>query len=257
VQVLAPTPSSTGENPVFDLVDVFLIVMVALGSMFFLFLVTFAIFFALHPSHNVDPKEVAFNAFLIIPVQVVSYILTVGFMVFIVWQRYRTDFLQAVRWNMPTAKRAWGALAGGVGLAFISQMLSVALQRWIPKSLPIDQYFRTPASAYMLAGFGILIAPVVEELFFRGFLYPALARPLGVAPATAITAAGFALLHSEQLAHAWAPLLILFGVGTVLTTIRAITKSVALCVFIHMGYNLTLFTVAFIASSGFRHLERM
>jgi len=24
-----------------------------------------------------------------------------------------------------------------------------------------------------------------------------------------------------------------------------------------MGYNFTLFTVAFIASSGFRHLERM
>jgi len=254
---LAPARISTDENPVFNLVDVFLIVLVALGSMIVCFAVTFAIYFTLHPSRGVDPKAVAYNAFLVIPVQVVSYILTVGFMVFIVWQRYRADFLQAVRWNMPTAKRAWAALAGGVGLAFASQLLSLALQRWIPKSLPIDQYFRTTASAYMLAGFGIFIAPLVEELFFRGFLYPALSRPLGVAPATAITAAGFALLHSEQLAHAWAPLLILFGVGTALTAIRAVTKSVALCVFIHMGYNFTLFTVAFIASSGFRHLERM
>jgi membrane protease YdiL (CAAX protease family) len=257
LQILTPAPSRTDENPVFNLLDVFLIVIVALGSMLGCTVVALAIFFALHPSRSVDPKTVAFNAFLIIPVQVVSYILTVGFMVFIVWQRYRADFLQAVRWNIPTAKRAWAGLAGGVGLAFFSQLLSLALQRWIPKSLPIDQYFRTTASAYMLAAFGILIAPLVEELFFRGFLYPALARPLGVAPATAITAAGFALLHSEQLAHAWAPLLILFGVGTVLTAIRAITKSVALCVFIHMGYNFTLFTVAFIASSGFRHLERM
>src|SRR5262249_13621721 len=122
VQVLAPARISTDENPVFNLVDVFLIVLVALGSMIVCFAVTFAIYFTLHPWRGVDPKAVAYNAFLVIPVQVVSYILTVGFMVFIVWQRYRADFLQAVRWNMPTAKRAWAALAGGVGLAFASQL---------------------------------------------------------------------------------------------------------------------------------------
>src|SRR5262249_505602 len=169
-------------NPVFNLVDVLLIVMVALGSMIICFAVAFAIYFALHPSRSVDPKAVAYNAFLVIPVQVVSYILIVGLMVFIVWQRYRADFLQAVRWNMPTAKRAWAALAGGVGLAFASQLLSLALQRWIPKSLPIDQYFRTTASAYMLAGFGIFIAPLAEHLFFPRFLYPAHSPALWCAP---------------------------------------------------------------------------
>lgn len=254
---LSAAPGKADENPVFNILDVFLIVVVAVGSLIFCLLVAMGIFSALHPSRSLDPKALAFNAFLIIPSQITAYILTVGFMVFLVWQRYRTGFLQAVRWNTPAAKLAWGALAGGAGLALISQLLSLTLQRWIPKSLPIDQFFRTPGSAYMLAAFGVLVAPLVEELFFRGFLYPALARPLGTVPAIAITSAGFALVHAQQLAQAWAPLLILFGVGTTLTLVRAISKSVALCVLIHVGYNFTLFTFAFIATSGFRHLERM
>jgi membrane protease YdiL (CAAX protease family) len=250
---LAVAPGRAVENPVFNLLDVLLIVLVALGSLAFCFLIAL---FASHPSHSVDAKEIAFNALFIIPVQVAAYILTVGFMVFLVWQRYRTGFLQAVGWNAPATKAAWIPLLGGAGLAVVSQVLSLALHRWIPKSLPIDQLFRTPASAYLLAAFGILVAPMVEEIFFRGFLYPSLARPLGMAPAITLTAAGFALLHAQQLAHAWAPLLILFGVGTVLTVVRALTKSVALCVLIHTGYNFTLFTVVFIATQGFHHMER-
>jgi uncharacterized protein len=118
------------------------------------------------------------------------------------------------------------------------------------------------------------VAPLVEELFFRGFLYPALerplekmffrvqvdpalAQPLGIALAMALTALGFALIHSEQLAHAWAPLLVLFAVGMVLTAVRVKTKSVAVCVLIHMGYNFTLFTLLYVNTGGFRHLERV
>ena len=236
--------------------DVLLVVVVALGSLLFCSIIAVGIFLALHPSRNLDTKALASNALVIIPAQVAAYILTVWFMVFLVWTRYRTAFLPAVRWNMPDSKIAWRALAGGAAMAIASQLLSAALQRWIPKSLPIDQFFRTPASAYVLSVFGILVAPFVEELFFRGFLYPALARPLGVAAATAITAAGFALLHAGQLAHAWAPLLILFGVGMVLTLVRARTKSVAICVLMHMGYNFTLFSTLFIVTQGFRHMER-
>lgn len=235
--------------------DVLIIAAVAFVSLIFTTIIAVFILLASR-KFRLDPKDLASNVLVFIPVQVLAYILTVGFMVFWVWQRYRTGFLQAVRWNMPGARFAWGAVAGGSVLGLISDVLSGLLHRWIPKHLPMDEFFRTPGSAYALAAFGILIAPVVEELFFRGFLYPALARPLGVVPATALTAAGFALLHSSQLAHAWVPLLMLFGVGTVLTAVRALTKSVAVCVLIHTGYNFTLFAVTYILTHGFRHLEQ-
>jgi membrane protease YdiL (CAAX protease family) len=161
-----------------------------------------------------------------------------------------------VRWNQPPARRALLAFAAGSGVGLGTQLFSVLLQRWIPKSLPIEQYFKTPSAAYALAIFGILIAPVVEELFFRGFLYPALARPLGAGVSMVLTAGGFALIHAEQLALAWAPLLLLFTVGMILTAVRAKTKSVAVCVLMHMGYNFTLFLLLYIATQGFRHMER-
>lgn len=250
-----PARPSTGENPVFNLVDVLLIVLVAVFSLIFCGTVAVILVYAAHPFRG-DVREMATNVLLFLPAQVAAYCLTVGFMVALVWQKYRTGFLTAVRWNMPKPQLAWGAVALGALLGLTSQVAAGLLQRWIPKSLPIEQYFRTPASAYALAAFGILVAPVVEELFFRGFLYPALARPLGSVPAIALTAGGFALLHSEQLAHAWVPLLMLFAVGAVLTVVRARTKSVATTVLIHMGYNLTLFALLFYATDGFRHMER-
>ena len=45
----------------------------------------------------------------------------------------------------------------------------------IPKTLPIDDFFRTPADVWMVALFGTFLAPVCEELAFRGFLLPSLA----------------------------------------------------------------------------------
>jgi membrane protease YdiL (CAAX protease family) len=44
-------------------------------------------------------------------------------------------------------------------------------------------------------------------------------------------------------------------VGTILTVARAKTKSVAVSVLIHMAYNSTLFTLLYIATQGFRHME--
>jgi membrane protease YdiL (CAAX protease family) len=247
---------SQRENPVFNLVDVALIVLVAVVALVFCSGVVAVILIAVRGPHAADFKDPAKSLLIFLPIQVAAYVLTVGFMVFRVWTKYRTGFLQAVRWNFPATKIVYGALAGGAALGLTSELLQGLLQRWIPKSLPIEQYFRTTSSAYAMAAFGILVAPLVEELFFRGFLYPALARPLGVVWATALTAGSFALLHEQQLAHAWVPLLILFGVGTVLTVVRAVTKSLATCVLIHMGYNFTLFALTFIVTQGFRHMER-
>ncbi|HLW54847.1 MAG TPA: type II CAAX endopeptidase family protein [Candidatus Angelobacter sp.] len=252
----APAKQLAGENPVFNLWDVLLIFVTAAVSLFFCSLFALLVIYATHQgSGRLNEKQLAGNILVFLPAQVAAYILTVGFMVFLIWQKYRMDFLQAVKWNMPEGKMAWGALGVGAGLAVATQLASAVLHPWIPKSLPIEQYFRTPASAYALAAFGILVAPFVEELFFRGFLFPALARPLGLFWSTIITAFGFALIHGEQLAHAWIPLLLLFSVGTVLTLARAKTKSVAVSVLIHIGYNTTLFTILYIATHGFRRMD--
>ena len=97
----------------------------------------------------------------------------------------------------------------------------------------------------------------MEELFFRGFLYPVLARRLGLPIAVLVTALGFALLHGAQLMFSWGPVLVIFLVGIVLTIVRAKTNSVGAGVLIHMAYNGTITVAMFAATDGFRHLEKL
>lgn len=198
--------------------------------------------------------QLARDPLLIIPAQFAAYMVLVFFMYAVVRRERGYGFLPAVRWNWPHG--TWiGFLALGAIVAIAGQLLSALLP--IPKSLPIDQYFHSSADAWMMAIFGISVAPFVEELFFRGFLYPVLARPLGVGLGIVFTAIPFALLHSAQLGNAWGPLVVLFVVGVVLTAVRAVTKSVASSMLVHMGYNLTLFSLLFVASGHFQHLEKV
>jgi hypothetical protein len=63
------------------------------------------------------------------------------------------------------------------------------------------------------------------------------------------------VIHGAQLGYSWAALVPIFIVGATLTVTRAITKSVATCVLIHMTYNFLLMAQAFVATHGFRDLQ--
>ena len=159
----------------------------------------------------------------------------------------------AIHWNWPSNISGY-VLAGfalSVGLQGLAHFLP------IPKDLPIDTYFRTPAEAWALGILSITLAPLMEELFFRGFLYPVLARRIGLPLAVFLTALGFALLHGSQLKFSWGPVLVIFLVGLVLTMVRAKTNSVAAGVLIHMAYNGTITIAMYAATDGFRHLEKL
>jgi CAAX protease family protein len=197
--------------------------------------------------------DLARNPRVVVPAQWSAYLVVIGYMVWVVRSRGRA-FWATIRWNWPQA--TWfGWMAMGVGLAVVVQSASALLP--IPKSLPIDLYFRDTVDAYMMAAFGLTFAPLMEELFFRGFLYPAVARRWGVVGGVVVTSALFAFIHASQLAHAWAPLLLLFFVGVVLTVIRANKGSVATTFLIHVGYNATLFGLLYVASDHFRHFEKL
>lgn len=255
-----PPPQFTEPEPRrdagVDLVDVVLITMAAVCSIFFSVILGSIVVYIARSPRPVDPKDLAGNAFFVIPTQLAAYLIVVGFMAFLASIRHGQSLAQTVHWNAPVRKLALTAIGAGAGLGICSDLGSTLLQRWTPKSLPIEHFFTGPASGYLLAAFGVLVAPLVEELFFRGFLYPAVARWTGSLASILITAAAFAGLHGAQLAYAWAPLVVLFVVGAVLTIIRARTGSVAMCVLVHMGYNLVLFILLFFATGGFHHMER-
>ena len=247
---LAPPPP---ENPAWNLVDVLWVTAIWLITVVSLGILVGFVIFALHGAKKFQGETAA----LVVPLQTVAYLLMVALIAHMIRLRRGGRFLSAISWKAPPVGTALLALAGGMGLAFLSEGFSIMFSRWTPKSLPIERFFRDADSAYLMAFYGVIVAPFVEELFFRGFLYPALARRIGVSTSVILTASAFALMHWQQLAHAWVPLLWLFLVGTVLTVVRALTKSLAASVLVHLSYNSTLFLVIFLVTHGFRQMERV
>lgn len=199
-------------------------------------------------------KEVATFPLVTVVAQLLAYVLVVAYMVTLAWRR-GSPFLEAIRWNWPKNGRWVAYLFGGVVLSIGLQGVAHFLP--MPKELPIDEFFHTPAQAWGLSIFGVTFAPVMEEFFFRGVLYPVLQRWTGVFLAVLLTSASFGLLHVSQLGHAWGPVLIVFLVGVALTVTRALTKSVSASLLMHIAYNATLTVLIYMVTDGFTHLEKM
>jgi len=221
-----------------------------------LFVGVFAVLFlaraSIYPHRSL--AAIASNPLVIVAGQSLAYLLVLGYMyVLVTRERRRPDFLEAIHWNWPSNVAIY------VVVGFVLSLALQALAHFlpIPKELPIDKFFQTPAEAWALGILSITLAPLMEELFFRGFLYPVLARSLGLPVSVFLTALGFALLHGAQLMFSWGPVLVIFLVGVVLTMVRAKTNSVAAGVLIHMAYNATITVAMFAATDGFRHLERL
>ena len=185
--------------------------------------------------------------------QLLAYLLVLGFMVAVVKRVPGHEFWRELRWIWP---QHWALyLVAGFVLSLGLQAFAHLLP--MPKDLPIDRFFRTAQEAWALSLFGMIVAPLMEELFFRGFLYPVLVRRLGTAAAVVLTSASFGLIHASQLGRAWGPVLVVSLVGLALTITRAATKSVAPGFLMHVAYNSTISVLLFAGTGGFRHLERL
>jgi hypothetical protein len=171
----------------------------------------------------------------------------------------------------------WTAL-GCFALAVLDELLLPG-----PPNAPIDEIFRSPGAAWLMFGFGVTLAPLFEEIFFRGFLLPGLAtacdwagerfthqspRPLdenghpqwsvsAMVIASIATSLPFALMHAEQTGKSLGPFLLLITVSLVLCFVRLRTRSLAASTMVHACYNFVLFFSMLVGTGGFRHLENM
>jgi uncharacterized protein len=247
-------------------------------SLAFIFLVSFqtAIFAAAH----VRPSDAAAeHPLLMLASEALTYLFTLAVSWWIFPQFWGRRFLDGIQWNVLGARRRWFWIVPIGVLVSISAQLSEHL---VPTPhTPLENFFKTPTDAWLLTLFGVLIVPVIEEIAFRGFLLPALATaydwlamertPAGLQrwesstmhskPAlifgAVLSSLAFALLHGDQLSFSWGVLSILFCVSIVFSYVRIRAHSVAASTLMHATYNLTIFSVAFIASGGYRHLDKL
>ncbi|MDD5634711.1 MAG: type II CAAX endopeptidase family protein [Candidatus Omnitrophica bacterium] len=85
----------------------------------------------------------------------------------------------------------------------------------------------------------LLIAPVVEEIIFRGFLFPAINKYLGIYISIVLTSVLFTLAHYHQVGNDYLFAFLLFILSLVITWAKALTKSTWFAIVLHAIYNFT------------------
>ncbi len=144
------------------------------------------------------------------------------------WTPFRAD---RVYWWLVVA-----AMAYGLGASLALGYLHPAAKTWfaIPDS-PL-----AVVSAFILV---VVLAPLSEELLFRGWIYTALRWRFGFAAALWASAIPFAIAHWES-THLYA--LAILPMGLVLGYVRERTGSVRATTLFHMIYNFSGLALTFL-----------
>ena len=111
---------------------------------------------------------------------------------------------------------------------------------------PIAVALSKPGAARVVfAIFAICLAPVVEEVLFRGVLFAGLSQRFSPASSAAIVTALFLAVHVTQYWRYWPALLFVLLLGVILAIARVRFGSIAPGIAAHFSYN--LLAVAFIS----------
>ena len=135
-----------------------------------------------------------------------------------------------------------GLSALGFALGMVLQVPAESLHQLVLRHFPMSELELANRAALLSASSTskivalvvvvTCVAPLVEELFFRGAMFGALRRSQSVGGAAAATAVAFMLGHLDV--RSWPGLLV---VGAVLAHLRAVSGSLLPCLALHVGFN--------------------
>lgn len=92
-------------------------------------------------------------------------------------------------------------------------------------------------AVYLVALVATLTAPLVEEVVYRGILYSAFQRTLGVPAAFVIATLLFSIVHVPQYYPSYSTIFLLCLLSVVLTSIRVWSGNLLPCIILHTLFN--------------------
>jgi membrane protease YdiL (CAAX protease family) len=146
----------------------------------------------------------------------------------------------------------WVYFISGCGLAIFVAVASSQVHT--KENLPIQELFKNRSNALLLMAMAVLVAPLVEETVFRGYLYPLFAKSFGIVPGVLITGILFGLMHGAQLGWTWGIVTLLMIVGVIFTFARAYTGTVLASFLLHLGYNSMIAVTTIVSTHAFTRL---
>ena len=121
---------------------------------------------------------------------------------------------------------------GGLLIGILYDMLMTSLWEE-PTSSVILEFTNSGLGLATIAVLAVVVAPVAEEVFFRGFLFSGIGKRYGFGWGAIVSALLFSLAHIMQ-PGAFLPIFLL---GLLLAWLYMRTGSIWACIFTHFAYN--------------------
>ena len=208
-----------------------------------LFIIPFALHRGLNPASPDFPRDALELAltdrtgiFLQILAILPAHLLTFAVVWAVVTGFGKRPFLESLGWTWAGKLRLWQSVAVGILLFTIATGLAKLLGAEKPTQL--EQIINSSLGArYAIAALAVFTAPFIEEFVYRGVIYSALQRLIGMNGAVVIVLGLFTIIHVPQY---WPNIGVISAVALLsiaLTIVRAYYGRLLPCVIIHMAFN--------------------
>jgi membrane protease YdiL (CAAX protease family) len=178
-----------------------------------------------------DPTLIFFSILGVVP----AHLLTLLIVWFLVTNRGRRPFWQTLGWSFPENFGPWKTIALAVVLLGVGVLFTQLVGG---KETALEQIVNSSLKARFATAFlAFATAPLVEELIFRGVLYPALQRAIGMVGAVAIVTVLFAGIHVFQYFDNFGVVAVITMLSLTLTLLRARTGRLLPSFVLHLVFN--------------------
>lgn len=183
-----------------------------------------------------DKTFLLLSVVAIIPAHFLTFL--VAYLVITSGRRY--PFPQTLGLEWPRSLGAWAGVALCILIAG-SLLLVGALITWLfggDRKTDLDLIIESSFQARLVTVFlAVVTAPIVEEVVYRGMLYPAFARLMRPAFAITLVSLLFAGVHFYQYRNNLAVIAVITILSASLTTVRAVTHRLLPSFVIHLVFN--------------------
>jgi len=201
---------------------------------------------------TVPIQKLQTNVPFILTLQLFWYLLLLAYIYIFIRFYYKTSFLSSLKWGKLSAHATVRYLLGGAALSLVVMIIPPLLPE--KKGFPLEKMFNSPASAYAIAAFAVLVAPFMEELLFRGLLFAFFEKHGGLTFAIISTAVLFAGLHIPEYWGAWNNVVMILIVGLTFSIVRGLTGSLTPSFVLHLAYNGTLMFLLYLQTQHFHKM---
>ena len=133
-------------------------------------------------------------------------------------------------------------------LILIVTAIIINVTKYVPPRQPVVELFLKEKGLAFLTYSGLfaaIVGPIIEELFFRGFMYGALKKHIGIFWSMMATAAVFAALHAHLVGF-----IPIMALGILLAYLYEKTGTLVSSITVHMIHNLSMVLLVFLVKQA-------